>query len=470
MSTIKKNFAYNSFLTVSSHLINLILFPYCARVLGVERFGTVNFAQNIVQYFLFIAAMGITHIGVREIAKQTDRSNLNQCYSSILSLNILFTLLALIVYIPLIFSVERFEIQKELFFWGSFQIFFSCFSIEWFFKGIENYKFITIRSLIIRVIYVFSVFILVKDSDDYILFFVLTILSTVINAAVNFIYSRKYVTFTFKGLEIKRYFPSALSLGFYTILTSMYTTFNVTYLGFVWNDTEVGYYTTALKIYTVILGFYTAFTSVMLPRMSAIIINNDEASFGRLINISFELLFTVSIPLVICLMIMAPETITVLAGEEYESSILLSRIILPMIFVVGVAQILVFQIIMPKGYDGITLKASFLGAIVGVLLNIILTTHYSSVGTCITVVLTELSVTGFYFYYARKKELLRFDFALLRKHLLWSFPYVLLCYLSKVIAGGNSLIALVITGCLCLIYFAISQKYLIKNSLLLRTK
>ena len=105
MSTIKKNFAYNSFLTVSSHLINLVLFPYCARVLGVERFGTVNFAQNIVQYFLFIAAMGITHIGVREIAKQTDWSNLNQCYSSILSLNILFTLLALIVYIPLIFSV-----------------------------------------------------------------------------------------------------------------------------------------------------------------------------------------------------------------------------------------------------------------------------------------------------------------------------------------------------------------------------
>ncbi len=146
MSSVKKNFAYNSFLSVSSYLINLILFPYCARILGVERFGTINFAQNIVQYFLFTAAMGITHIGVREIAKQTNRTNLNQCYSSMLSLNVLFTLFALVIYIPIIFLVDRLETQKEIFLIGSFQILFSCFSIEWFFRGIENYKFITIRS------------------------------------------------------------------------------------------------------------------------------------------------------------------------------------------------------------------------------------------------------------------------------------------------------------------------------------
>ena len=128
MSSIKKNFAYNSFLTVSSYLINLILFPYCARILGVERFGTINFTQNIVQYFLFIAAMGITHIGVREIAKQTNKNDLNQCYSSILSLNIFFTLFSLVIYVPLILFIDRLEVQKELFLIGGFQILFSCFS------------------------------------------------------------------------------------------------------------------------------------------------------------------------------------------------------------------------------------------------------------------------------------------------------------------------------------------------------
>lgn len=468
MSKIKINFAYNSFLTVSSHLINLILFPYCARILGVEHFGTVNFAQNIVQYFLFISAMGITHIGVREIAKHTNKSDLNQCFSSILLLNILFTLFALIIYFPLIFFVDRLEIQKELFIIGGFQILFSCFSIEWFFRGIENYKFITFRSLTIRIVYVLSVFLLVKDSNDYVIFFALTVLSTIINAVVNYVYSRKFVSFTFKNLNIYKYFSSAISLGFYSILTSMYTTFNVTYLGFVWNDIEVGYYTTALKIYIVILGFYSAFTSVMLPRMSSIVKDNDDDTYKRLLNVSFELLYTVSLPLTVCLMIMAPEIIAVLAGEEYIPSAFLSRIIMPMLIVVGIAQILVFQIIIPKGFDGITLKASLIGATIGILFNVIFTTRYSSLGTCITVVLTELCVTGYYLYSVIKRDLLEFDYSRLYKHLIWTFPYILLCYISRIIANGNSFVALFIAVVVCLIYFFVSQKYLINNLLFRR--
>ena len=114
--SIKKNFAYNSFLMVSNYIINLILFPFCARVLGVERFGTINFTQNIVQYFMFIAMMGITHVGVREIAKQTNKQDLNKCYSSMLGLNLLYTVFSLAIFVPLIFLVDRLAEIKILFF------------------------------------------------------------------------------------------------------------------------------------------------------------------------------------------------------------------------------------------------------------------------------------------------------------------------------------------------------------------
>lgn len=468
MANLKKNFAYNSFLTVSTYLINLIIFPYCARVLGVERFGTINFAQNIVQYFLFIGAMGITHIGVREIAKQKDKEDLNECFSSILSLNILFTFFSLLIYIPIILFVNKLSVQKELFFLGGIQLLFSSFSIEWFYRGIEDYKFITIRSIIIKIIYIASVFIFINDSDDYVLFYALTVFSIVINIAVNFLYSIKFVTFSFKNLNIKKYFKSSLLLGFYSILTSMYTTFNVTYLGFVWNDTEVGYYTTSLKIYSVVLGFYTAFTSVMLPRMSAVAKDHDEISFKKLINSSFELLLTFSLPLLVCLMIMAPEIVWVLAGEEYMPSVLLSRIIMPMLLVVGIAQILVFQIIIPKGLDGVTFKGSIIGAFVGVLLNIILTTKYSSVGTCITVVITELCVTGYYIYIVNKHKMLYFNFKIIYNHILWTLPYLIFCVCSKVLVKDNEFITLFISVLSSLLYFVISQKYLIKNPLFQR--
>ena len=67
-SSIKKNFAYKSILTISTYLISFITFPYVARVLGVEHIGLVNFVDNTVNYFLLFATMGIGLLGVREIA------------------------------------------------------------------------------------------------------------------------------------------------------------------------------------------------------------------------------------------------------------------------------------------------------------------------------------------------------------------------------------------------------------------
>ena len=171
MASIKSNFIYNSFLMVSNYLINLILFPYCARELGVERFGTINFAQNIIQYLLFIAMMGITHIGVREIAKQSSPEDRNSTFSSLFALNLIYTLIALAIYLPLVFFVDRFWDQKSLFLLGSLQILFTTFTIEWYFRGTEDFRYITLRNVGIKVAFLISVFCLVRKSDDYILFF-----------------------------------------------------------------------------------------------------------------------------------------------------------------------------------------------------------------------------------------------------------------------------------------------------------
>lgn len=53
--------------------------------------------------------------------------------------------------------------------------------------------------------------------------------------------------------EFKRPF---FILGLYAMLTSMYTSFNVAFLGFVTSVTEVGYYTTATKLHSIILAFF----------------------------------------------------------------------------------------------------------------------------------------------------------------------------------------------------------------------
>lgn len=468
MSSIKKNFAYNSFLMVSNYLINLVLFPYCTRMLGVERFGTINFAQNIVQYFIYFAMMGITHIGVREIAKQTNKEDRNKCYSSLLGLNILYTLVALVIYLPLIFIVNRFSELKELFLLGGLQILFNTFTIEWFFRGTEDFRYVTIRNVVLKVLYVVLVFLFVRAPDDYILFYALTVLMTIFNAAINYTYAKKKVNFTWKEVNIRQYFKSSFSLGAYSILTSMYTTLNVIFLGFYWDDIQVGYYTTALKLYTIILGFYSAFTSVMMPRMTSLLGHGDNESFHILIKKSIGLLFTIAVPMVFVLTILSPEIIVLLAGPEYYPAVIMSKIVVPMLLIVGIAQICSFQILLPKGYDKYTLYASILGAIIGISANLIFTTKFAAIGACITVVITEVFVTLYYIFVCFKLELIKqYDLLMLKKHIVVSLPYFLLCYIPKLIFDSSILGVLIMSIVLSALYFVYSQVYILKNEMVL---
>jgi len=293
----------------------------------------------------------------------------------------------------------------------------------------------------------------------------LTVIVTLGNAIINYIYSRNLVKFTIKGITPFKYLKSSLSLGFYSILTSMYTTFNVIYLGIVWDDVQVGYYTTAIKLYTVIVGFYSAFTGVMMPRLSSILSNNDENEYRHLIEKSLTLLYTVSFPCVLMLLVLSPEIVTLLAGSEYEPSITMSRIVIPVLFIVGLGQILSFQILIPRGMDKSTLQASLLGACVGIGFNLWLTTDYGAIGTCVTVFLTEACVTGYYLYIALKKELLEVSSNNMFRHLVVGIPYIFICYFFHLIFNSDNILVPFTSVFFCMVWFLYSQIRILKNDI-----
>ena len=398
--SVKTNFIYKSILTVSTYIIGLITFPYITRVLGVEKLGLVNFVENTVNYFLLFATMGISILGVREIASnRTDRDKLDSVFSRILGMNLLFTLGVMAVYTVCICTVPQFRQYSQLFWTGAAKIIFTTFLIEWFYTGIENFKYITIRSIAIKILYVASVFIFVRKPDDYILYFVLTVGSVVLNAAVNMVYARRYVHFRLREVFPVRFLKENLTLGVYLILNSMYSTFNVIFLGFVSDNIQVGYYTTAFKLYSIVLAFFTAFTNVMLPRMNALLSRNDQESFRRMADNSFSILYTFSIPLIVFSMIFSPEIVRIIAGDGYGDAVLPMTVIMPTALMVGIAQILAVQILTPMKKDKVLLLASVIGAAAGISLNLVLVPRLQSLGTAIVLLCSETAVTSVYIIY-----------------------------------------------------------------------
>lgn len=424
--SIKKNFAYKSILTVASYLVAFVVFPYVSRVLGVANIGIVDFVDNTLQYFLLFATMGIGVLGVREIAKVKDNpQEMNKVFSNLLGVNLLFTILTLVVYLSIVTLSPKLSQYSELFYAGSAKIIFTAFLLEWFYTGIENFRYVAIRSIIIKVLYVIAILIFVKESQDYKLYFYLTIAMTVCNSVVNLIYSHRFVKIEFRELVKFRYISQNIILGIYSIMTSMYLTFNVMYLGLITNNVQVGYYTTAYKLYTVVLGFFSAFTSVMLPRMSALVSGDQTEHFKSLVSKSFIAMAMFTIPLILCSIVIAPQLIYVIAGPNYDGAIIPMRVIMPAVLLVGIAQILALQVLMPLKKEKVLLLASVLGALTGIIINITVVRHLQCIGSSIVLLSSEFVVTMVYVIYICRNHIVKLPFCELVKSLIVSIPSVL---------------------------------------------
>lgn len=463
MSSLKKNFLYNSLLTVSGYLFPLITYPYVSRVLGVTNIGACNYVDSIITYFCMFSMLGLTISGIREIASvRSDSGKRSQVFSSLFVLNGITTLIALVALLISIQVIPVFRENSRLMYIGSMKLLFNSLLIEWFYKGIENFKYITLRSVLVRTIYTVCVFIFIRTSDDYWIYYLLTVLVLVVNASINIIYSRHFINFSFKGIRLSPYVGGFVIMGVYIIVTSLYTTFNVVYLGSVSNKTEVGYYTTAHKLYTLIIAIYTAFTNVMMPRMTSLLSEGKVFEFKEYINKSMGLLFSIAIPIVVFSTVFSEEIILLLSGKGYEGAIIPMKIMMPLILIIGYEQILVVQTLMPLKKDRIVFRNSVIGAIVGITLNMLLVKNMLSIGSAIVWLCCEIVVLVLSQISVKRIIGISFPFRQFFFNLAVYIPivFIFMCIHKHF---ENMFITLLVGGVVLAVYFLIAQIFIIKN-------
>lgn len=393
MSEIKRNLVYSTILTSAHYVFPLIVYPYVSRILGVDNIGLVSFVDSIATYFILFSMMGISVLGVREIAKSTgDKMRMNGVFSSLLALNGLLTLLAVIAMIFATFFVDELRESWQLMGVGLCKLIFNMFLIEWFYQGLEDFRYITLRSLAIRGSYVVAVFLFVKDGDDTLIYYTLTMLVVVVTAIVNMMHSRKYVNICSPIKEMGRLVRPFFTLGVFNLLSTAYTTLNIAYLGFVSTDTEVGYYATAMKLVAILMSLFSAVTGVLLPRMSSLAEAGDLFRFREYLNKSAWAMVVMSVPMIILVEIFASEIVMLLAGAGYEGAIIPVRIMIPFMLFACLANVFTIQSLVPLGLDREMNKITIIGAAIGILLNIAIVGRWGAVGSAIVWGLSEFVI------------------------------------------------------------------------------
>lgn len=467
MSSIKSNIFFNSLLVTANYIFPLLVFPYISRVLGVANIGICNFVDSVINYYCLFAMLGMNSLSIREIAaNKSDAVKLSKTFSSLLSLNIIISSVVVSTLVISIFCVPRFYEYRHLMFIGVTKLIFQVLLVEWFFTGIENFRYITFRSILVRSVYVLMVFLLVKDVDDYPIYYALLTLTVVINALFNITYSRKFVRFSIFGISMKKYIKPLLSLGAYNLLTSFYTTFNVLFLGLSSSSSEVGYYTTATRLHSIILACFTAVTSVLLPRMSSLIANNDYVTVNNLLKKSTQILFIVAFPIIAFCEVFANDFILLIAGPGFENSVLCFRLIIPLIFVVGYEQILVFQILMPSKKDNMVLTNAFCAASVGIIGNFLLVSRYASLGSSIVWVASEMCVFFLAQMFARRTIGFAFPIKDFIRNIWAVLPISIILILLLLWNPAGSFTQFIGIACVVIYYFII-EIFILRNEILI---
>ena len=159
MSSIQKNFFYNTILSITQVLFPLIIFSYVARVIEPVGIGKVSFVESICRYAMLIAALGIPIYGVREVAKlKDDKAKLSQLCSELITIHFISSFLISLLYLIIVSSTNQLSEHLNFYLIVLIMIFSNVFSIEWYFQGIGDFKFITIRTLIVRIVTTILVF------------------------------------------------------------------------------------------------------------------------------------------------------------------------------------------------------------------------------------------------------------------------------------------------------------------------
>jgi O-antigen/teichoic acid export membrane protein len=388
MSSIKKNFIYNTFYQLLAIVIPLITTPYLSRVLGAAAIGEYSYTYSVAGYFAIFIMQGINNYGNREIAKcRTDNARMKETFWSIYAMQAGMGTLVGIIYIA-IFGFIKFDILQLVF---TMYILSSALDIGWFYAGTENFKFITYRNIAIKIASTIMIFLLVRSASDIMVYCCIIAGSMLVSSLI--MWPGVFAKLGFykpKFSMVRRHIVPNLTLFLTVIAVSLFKIMDKIMLGFMSDSYQVGYYELAERIIAIPLALITSLGTVMLPRMSYMVErkqNTDSYLYSSMLFTSF-IVSSMSFGI----MGVCKQFVPLYYGEGYETCIILYLILLPSCIFLGIANVVRTQCLLPNHMDRVYVISAFLGAGVNLLINFLCIPMWGSVGAAIGTLFAEAIV------------------------------------------------------------------------------
>lgn len=387
--TVKKNYIYNLIYQIAVMIVPLITTPYISRVLEPTGIGIYSFTTSVSSYFVLIGNFGMATYGQLCIAAERDnRKKMTQEFWGIYIARMLMMAICTGFYAVYIL----FQKQYTLMYWVLIiQLIASAFDISWFFQGVEEFKKITTRNLLVKFAGVILTFLLVKNKNDLYIYAIIMQASVLIGNISIYAYLKKFLTkINLKTIKIFLHIKQSFKYFIPTIATSIYTLLDKSMIGWITHsEVENGYYEQAQKIEQMAVTVVTSLSTVTLPRMAFLFKKNKIDEIKNRLHLSIKFIIWISFPMAAGLIGISNSLIPWFLGKGYDKSIKLLCIFSVLIIIIGLNNAVGKQILMPTGKQKEYNISVICGAIINFICNCILIPTFKSTGAAIASVVAE---------------------------------------------------------------------------------
>lgn len=408
---VLKRFAINVASLFSVHVANMLLplltVPYIVRIIGPERLGLLNFSLSYIAYFTLLINYGFEMAAVRTIAaNRGDKALVNRIFSEVLAGKALLWGLSTVIFTGVTLYVPDFRAHWQL----HVCTYITCIGIVlfpiWLYQAMEDLGRVAMFNLVVKVLFSLSVFVLIRQPDDYIYQNLsLSLAQLVVSVVALRVAIRRFgVTFTWPTVaQLTKRFRDDSTLFFSALMITLYASSSVFLLGLLSTPYNVGIFSAGTRLESIARSFVAlALNQAFFPIVANAFGQSQEQGL-RVVRTTFFPLFAFMLVVSIGLWIIAPVFITLFYGKQFVEAVAVLRIVALLPITIGISNLLGMHTMLNLRMDKAFFMITAIGSFVGLGLNALLIQQHGYVGAAWAWVGAESYIALAMFGYLRYK-------------------------------------------------------------------
>jgi len=314
-----------------SRVLAFIATVYIARRLGASAFGYLGFAAAIVAYFGRALSTGISEVGSREVARRPEAAQSIAAGGTLVRLA--GAAFGAIVVVAVSTIVPEPRIGRVVLALTGLSLISIAIDTSWVYKGSGRARRVGVALLAGQAIAVVLLLLLIRAPGDVVRVPLIQFVADIAAAGylIRPLISRAWLSpHVSEGLRLLK---SSGIITLSRILRTLIVTIDVVMLGFMATSQQVGWYSAAYRIVFFAMAISYASHVAWLPAITRAVARNRtiDAEFSA----SLRLSVVVTLPFVVGGLMIAPQLLRAIFGEEYVPAATALQLLLVSLFFIA---------------------------------------------------------------------------------------------------------------------------------------